>query len=365
MTLRFAERRFAPRGFTLVELLVVIAIIGILVAMLLPAVQSAREAARRSSCVNNVKNLALAMHNYHDTNGEFPAVSEYPAGRPFPPERDNGLFHNWAIRILPYLEEQQLSDLFVITDTTRVSDDPDGSDANSVARSTEVSVMRCPSDGFNSEPFEGSGGVWARGNYGLNGMQYYPNRWWREIIDAIGTNGDFSFQIGIAGFSDGDTNHALSMRQITDGTTKTVMLAEMRAGVTPSDRRGVWAMGMCGSNFHCRHAGYPPNACGDTNDDIFGAADIVSDFGIEALALNCMSLDSGENASAQSVIRSLHPGGVVVAMADASVQFINDFVESNDYQVSAYITNEETAPDSFLTWQRMVISRDQLPIGEF
>ena len=354
----------ARQAFTLVELLVVIAIIGILVALLLPAVQAARESARRSSCVNNVKNLAIALHNYHDTNGEFPAAADFPNEKNWNPLTDRALFHNWAIRVLPFVEEQILSDLFVINEVTRVRDDPAGN-TNSVARSTRLEVMICPSDSEADTPFEGSGGVWARGNYGLNGMQYYPNAFWRNAKETFGNDADFSFQIGIAGLSDTGTSHALSLSKITDGTSKTVMLAEMRAGVTESDRRGVWAMAMCGSSFHCRHAGFPPNACGDTNDDVFGADDIVDQVGLDVLADQCMALDPSNPNSAQTVVRSQHPGGVNVAMADASVHFIVDFIESDDYQVSGKIQIDETDPERFLTWQRMMISRDQLPVGSF
>ena len=94
------------RGFTLVELLVVIAIIGILVALLLPAVQAAREAARRMSCSNNLKQLALAMHNYHDVHKTFP-LGSYNLREAWP---SNG--SNWRSLILPYIEQQNANDLF-------------------------------------------------------------------------------------------------------------------------------------------------------------------------------------------------------------------------------------------------------------
>src|SRR5438552_10376719 len=99
-----AERRFLRQpGFTLVELLVVIAIIGVLVALLLPAVQAAREAARRMQCGNQIKQLGLALHNHHDSMGLFPAADDQfvgPAGAT--------LTHSWVPRILPYIEQQAL-----------------------------------------------------------------------------------------------------------------------------------------------------------------------------------------------------------------------------------------------------------------
>ena len=341
-----------------------IAIIGILVALLLPAVQAARESARRASCVSNMKNLALALHNYHDTYARFPAAAEFPNDKMWAPELDKALFHSWAIQTLPFIEEQALEDLFVIHATRRVSDDPTGT-TNKVARGTDIPVMLCPSDSENTNHFEGSGGNWARGNYGLNAMQYWPNAWWRDAKKITGNDASFDFQIGIAGLSDGDINHALSMSQITDGTSKTVLLAEMRAGMGPSDRRGVWAMAMCGSSFHCRHAGFPPNDCGDTNDDVYGVQDIIDDIGFEALSLQCMAPDVGTNASGQSVIRSLHPGGINAAMADASVHFISDFVETGDFIIEGKISVSQTSEDQFLTWQRLNISRDSYIVSEF
>ncbi|TWT47535.1 DUF1559 domain-containing protein [Botrimarina hoheduenensis] len=361
-----ASRR---RAFTLVELLVVIAIIGILVAMLLPAVQAAREAARRSSCVNNVKNLALAMHNYHDTYGRFPAAAEFPDGRLYNPTKDQALFHNWAIRLLPFLEETALSDQFDITPTRRVRDDPNG-DRNAIARATPVTVMLCPSDANNSTLFVGSGGSWARGNYGLNAVHYWPNEYWRVVGDTSGNEADLAFQIGFSGFSDGTVNQALSMAQITDGTSKTIMLGEMRTGVNEKDRRGVWAMAMAGSSFHVRHLGSPPNDCNPGRDDLFGASDLIAEFGADqgALKAQCMSVFT-QNVSGQSVMRSMHPGGLNVAMADGSVRYVVDFVETGDFEganeLGGKVQLSQTQPDRFLTWQRLNVARDEYSVSDF
>src|SRR5262245_26276448 len=97
------------RGFTLVELLVVIAIIGVLVALLLPAIQSAREAARRTQCVNNLKQIGIALHNHHDTKGALPWGSyliDPPWGREVPRNERT----TWIVKIMPYMEEQSLYD---------------------------------------------------------------------------------------------------------------------------------------------------------------------------------------------------------------------------------------------------------------
>src|SRR4051812_7634691 len=156
----------ARLGFTLVELLVVIAIIGILVAMLLPAIQAAREAARRSQCQNNVKQLCLALQNYHDTNKIFPPSLRLAAKNASLPEMATTHLQNWVVSVLPFFEEQSLLDSFDKDKTVPVSDPK-----NRVPRGTTLQAMLCPSDPFNRQTlFAGRSAVegdnWARGNYG-------------------------------------------------------------------------------------------------------------------------------------------------------------------------------------------------------
>ena len=357
-------RRRSQLGFTLVELLVVIAIIGILVALLLPAIQAAREAARRAQCTSNLKNVALAVHNYHDAKKEFPTAA-WLRPQTTPTDHiliDNRLFWNWAIRILPYLEEQSLAAQFTINDTTPITKDT--ATNNSQARATEIAVMLCPSDIGKGNPFRSTiSGSWARGNYGYNAFQFWPNEYWRTLLTDVKYKPFLQFNIGMGGIEDGVTRMAMSFKKITDGTTKTIMLAELRVGLSPIDRRGVWAMGMCGSNLHCRHAAYVPNLCSPKIDDVQGADQIIAEVGEPNLNAMCMMPQNGLDMSGQTLVRSLHPGGANCAMADASVRFISDFVESGTLikTEDGYIDTtpvDQTTIDALGVWQRLNIPRD-------
>jgi prepilin-type N-terminal cleavage/methylation domain-containing protein len=362
-------------GFTLVELLVVIAIIGILVALLLPAVQAAREAARRTQCQNNLRNVALAMQNYHDANKKFPAPasSTSPDYRVNPLGTDTTLLNTWTVDILPYIELQALADQISIAFSAGSPVVRMAHEINRQAVDTEIPLFLCPSDGAMGSRFVGGPSYandlrWARLNYGYNAFQYLP---FKEEFDAVlGTaNPNSPTATAISTYADfnvgiGSYNLGYSISKITDGTSNTIMLAEMRAGLSEVDRRGVWAMSMCGSNFHCRHAWNAHggvNDCSPGADDIYQGQLIIDSMGRDTLRAECMEPhDWGQ--SAQSTVRSVHQGGAFVAMADASVRFISDFVDNNasgigfiGYESQPFLPDEEMR-----VWQRLNISRDGL-----
>jgi prepilin-type N-terminal cleavage/methylation domain-containing protein len=321
--------RRTQRGFTLVELLVVIAIIGILVALLLPAVQAARESARRTQCSSNLKQLALALQDYHDVWHLFPPGSKWVNIGDTSTSDTPNLSENWVIMILPFIEEQNLHDKFNLS---KYISDP----VNAQARGTLLSFMLCPTDAFNQVPYDGSqfglGSNWARGNYGANGMldlESNVSSWTNPLCR------------GVMG-----PNLSLNMKKIGDGTSKTILLGELRSGVVSIDCRGTWAMsGGCPSGLYAH--GYSgddngPNATSPKADDtanceliesaVSGSAASASNSLGESILINMNMPCSDDNGTAswpnwQQTARSLHPGGVLVAFADGSVQFIFEAVQ--------------------------------------
>jgi prepilin-type N-terminal cleavage/methylation domain-containing protein len=334
------------QAFTLVELLVVIAIIGILIALLLPAVQSAREAARRTQCQNNVKQLALACHTYHDQHKFFPPSINYPKTED--PAVSTKFGPNWIILALPFMEQQALYGSFKMNQPISHAD-------NLAPRGVRLPALACPTEASrHSTPFEmaGDGGGWARGNYGANGCLAFANKTFRNCVGPGTMWGNELYQ-GVMG-----ANVSLRIGDIGDGSSNTIMLGELRVGVVSADRRGTWAMSAAGASSLWGHGSddaIGPNNCLAASDNIRGCSTIISQAGGDfVLQQECMTCCPGCNND-QATTRSMHPGGVFVAMADSSVRFISDYVEKgNQWEITSF--------NDYLTWQRLNASNDGLPI---
>ena len=358
-------------AFTLVELLVVIAIIGVLVALLLPAVQAAREAARRTQCQNNLKQLALGVLNYESANKVFPPSGQWGEGVPGKEFNSTGdIYANWAALALPYLEQQTIYDAI---DHTVPMTHPN----NRVARGTRLSFMECPSDFGHDTLYDGSrvtvisgshGDNWARGNYAASGMNFALGGAERFL------QGDVSQRLGAfnSGRSDGGKpgfNGSSRLQQITDGQSNTIMLTEVRVGLTDLDLRGTWALSGLGSSavWHAWHGAPPdpdpsdaiqfmpamgrangPNDCTPQSDDFLSCFEVIFQIGFATLDSECMPCRESIGTEGQIGTRSQHVGGVLAAYCDGSVHFIQDDIETSELCCSA--------------WDRLVLREDGLSI---
>jgi prepilin-type N-terminal cleavage/methylation domain-containing protein/prepilin-type processing-associated H-X9-DG protein len=306
------------KAFTLVELLVVIAIIGILVALLLPAIQAAREAARRMQCTNNLKNLALGLHNYHDANKRFPVG--------FEPMTFNQGAWGWNAFILPYIEEQPLYDqLFKWTPAVAgvnanhtLQDlflESGGSPTNRlmIALLTPLQICHCPSDDL--PPFlpatDGNQDLRkftvsaAGGTIEPPASNYVGSRgfFYDRTCQSVGLNKGLGCDnTGIFYWGS-----KIGFKHITDGSSMTFLLGER-----PNRNNG--------ADWCCMSAAPDVNH----NRGYFTT-------GVTFQPLNQVCLktppDPGQYDQCTQGFGSMHPGGAHFAMADGSVRFISDDIE--------------------------------------
>lgn len=209
MVTRNSKSRCASGGFTLVELLVVIAIIGALVALLLPAVQSAREAARRSQCVSNLRQVAIAAQNHHAARNEFPPGLKQFEVSASPRFRGTALF----TYLLPYIEQDQLAtdwDYDLPMENTKT-----GPSARSA---TVIATFVCPSDRIEQNPIEAAGRWYGLTSYGGNGGA-------RSIQPDFATVDGVFHTTGPASLPQ-PNQRPVSMKMITDGTSRTLLFGE-------------------------------------------------------------------------------------------------------------------------------------------
>ncbi len=303
------------RGFTLIELLVVIAIIAILIALLLPAVQQAREAARRTQCKNNLKQLALAAHNYHDTHNAFPL------------QAGESLYgYSAQAQLLPYHEQGSLHSMIDFSRplTIGVAWNPQINPAVAAVAGRTVSVMLCPSDSGNPFHVDGAGFAWAGGNYLVNGGSGVGTQYCSSRNDGLFWRGSNT-----------------KMRDITDGTSNTVFMAESLFG-----NRGPNTTVLVDPQRQMKRVNLG-SPCVPTGDQmVAGAGSVfegrragawISSIGYQTLIQGFLSPNSktpdvvhhGEIVSGP---RSMHVGGAQISLCDGSVKFVSDSVDLNTFR---------------------------------
>jgi prepilin-type N-terminal cleavage/methylation domain-containing protein len=352
------ENIVKQRAFTLVELLVVIAIIGVLIGLLLPAINAAREAGRQAQCMNNCKQIGLAAISYQEAVGSFPFGVMLPKGED--PTSSYKWGANWVIQILPFTENPGLAKMFY---NLKPVSDP----ANAALRATRIPTMLCPSDvNYNSKPYmpvnrNYEGANWARGNYAANGSIEQFWLWGNSNINFNGprsTGWAIPWLRGVMG-----VNESSAMRQISDGAATTCLIGEIRAGVSPVDRRGVWAMGCAGASLMWGHGAtddHGPDNNSVLADDIIECDEITQSVGGQDSLLQMSMGCYGGGGNNQATARSMHPpGGAHICMCDGSVHFISDSI--NVSTTWSYTTGTRVASE-FGIWEELMSPGDSLTI---
>ena len=334
------------QAFTLVELLVVIAIIGVLVALLLPAVQAAREAARRSQCGNHQKQLGIALHNYHDVHSKFPYLR---GGRNSPANRC-GDYHG-ILGLLPYFEQQPRFEQW--------AGDPNAVEPwnnNYAPWQNQIGVLLCPSSNLPTN-------------------RYYPNAMQRSYHFCVGTtivgnynqatNGLFGFQSPGAGGAPCPTSVTAQkgFRDIIDGSSNTIAISEKGLGFNPqtSSIYGLSAFSFTASSLLANPATCLAQATNKrynlplsristwTAGSLFafghphwGAFNTV----LPPNSPSCYEgADNPSNRSGIFSVSSYHPGGALVCMGDGAVKFVPETIDCGNFGVAT-----ATTPASYGVW---------------
>ncbi|MEX0794021.1 MAG: DUF1559 domain-containing protein [Pirellulaceae bacterium] len=310
-----------PRGFTLVELLVVIAIIGVLVALLLPAVQQAREAARRMQCSNHMKQLGLALHNYHDTYGKLPYNQHPDVGSGANKQRGPSFF----VRLLPFIEQGAAYDQMVFGGDWSMQDGP--SPNADLINGLVIAGLHCPSSPLPETEVQSTA---SNGEIELQVANYIGimgTSWIGGTLDVPATEDSFPNAYGSAVVNgmivpvyppspahDDAGGNGVSLKNALDGTSNTMILTEQSdyfmtaAGTKVSRRSG-------------GHAGRAWNGGGN-----------YADWSQNVTTVRYPIASEGEWGNQENYHRhvppiSAHPGGVMITLTDGSIRFFGETVD--------------------------------------
>ncbi|MBI1248502.1 DUF1559 domain-containing protein [bacterium] len=315
-------RRF-KRGFTLVELLVVIAIIGVLIALLLPAVQQAREAARRMSCSNHLKQIGLAVHNYHDTFGTLPPggiwAHDVPWANPAPPSPNPGR-GGVLVCLLPYVEQSALHDKINFESNTTVSEQWVNSPTNTIkVKNVIIDIYQCPSDTHGGYV---PGTQLAAHNYvasaGPTGISPTGNP---NCPCALGATFN-SYRIDTAHnqqnpagpFTRYGNTFVARFRDVTDGLSNTIFFGEIRTSCSSHARNG-WATSNNGQGLVGTLVPINTDSCYSKTD---------APGGDTCFAYCSWNTEFG--------FKSWHPGGAQTLQGDGSVTFRAETINHQMFQ---------------------------------
>lgn len=296
------------KGFTLIELLVVIAIIAILIALLLPAVQQAREAARRTQCKNNLKQIGLALHTYHDTTQTFPPGSIWIGGMYGNPRTSYWVF------LLPYLEQGALykSVDFNVSGILWYNN-------NTLATEKVIPGLLCPSDGLGgASKSVGGAQRWNVSNY----LGVFSGR---QLGDIYTTNTTLRAAFG--------ANRGARLRDLKDGTSSTLVMAEYLSGTESDFRGGAWFDQPAGSQLY---TDLGPND--KRPDRCYPCCNWCEN----KPELNLPATNGDGSTTDTAGSRSRHAGGVHVCMGDGTIRFVNQTIDLQLWRRLATIAGGET-----------------------
>jgi len=332
------KRRRCRRGFTLIELLVVIAIIGVLVSLLLPAVQSAREAARRSQCMNNLKQMGLALHNYEGVHGGYPPPKIY-SGSCNQSNAGQGLVLNTTgfTMMLPFLEQQQMANAYNFSQASSgsawqvsTSNGPGNTVlignplVNTTITGSLVSVFACPSD--ETPRVENETGTGAYSRQEARRSNYFFSTGIYTDYDCPGITRIKPNKAYQGAFYN---DLSVSPKDVRDGLSNTMMIGESVQEHTASQYGPYWASG----THTAVHGRTIPIYGGTSYPDWLPNA--------PASALTLGTATNPAKLTYAWVFSSRHPGGVLVLMGDGTVKFIKNTINANTWASLATIKNSE------------------------
>ncbi|MDR2344524.1 MAG: DUF1559 domain-containing protein [Planctomycetaceae bacterium] len=305
-------------GFTLVELLVVIAIIGVLIALLLPAVQAAREAARRMSCSNKVKQQVLALHTYHDTSNALP----FSTGPQLGTGTNAKTWRNWMIALFPYIEQNAVySNLIFGADGNfdpQVTSAAHNFTVTGGLNKLQISGFYCPSNSREKTRTD-NGYVLQITNYvGISGSYYDPANITAKSQGIIsGTHYDTAYgNIATNGViirvQTQEANDTIGLESISDGTSNTIGIAEQSKWVKTSSTN---TFGERGAGGH-RGGGWNGSSANEWHNTV------TIRWAINAICPNTIGCRNPYESS--TILTSNHTGGVQIGICDGSVRFIAD-----------------------------------------